>query len=271
MFLNNIATPSAIVLIVLIIFAIKTILYIIKADKVDSDGVYISAYVGSMGTGKTAHAVYSLLKEWKKRKKPPVYSNIPIKLDKKTYSFKLTRDILRGEVAIQENSLILIDEVSAEFNQYDYRGYELEDLFLRLSRQFANIKWYLTEQRYFKMPLFIRGKVTNVYVFQQAKTIFGFWLSSKFKRFTVVEGMTTVNESEEEEPHTFIFLGFHKRYDTRAFKDTYKQLPLNNDEPWTNLKMPVETYDILKKEILKKKNRKKSVKSEKKEEIEVIM
>lgn len=259
-------TAIIVVLILVIIKLARFIKLIFTAEKMKVNSHVVCA-TGSMGTGKTAHSVKQGLIQniWKNnkvgKKRREVYSNIPIRLNKNTWSKKLSEDILRGDVRVEEGSIIFIDEISSYINQYKSTGIEaqLQSLFLKLSRQFADCYWVLTEQNASNIPAHFRRRINRYYCFTGSTIYLHTWISSTFYIVDTQDGLyTKILQEDEGEKHTFMLFGF-KHYDSRAFKNCYLELPLNNNERWNNYQMPTDTYEDLKK-LIKKNYFRKDVK-----------
>lgn len=247
---------KAVIVICIIVFFVRLILFFRKANPLNTTDRII-AFTGTLGSGKTFHAVEIAIKKLKlfpKKKRGDLITNFPI-INKKNYAFKLIDDILDGKVRIKENSIIVIDEIGAYINKYQFREQQLKGLFFRLARQFANVYIICTEQRLADIPITLRAKIATIYCLGNCKSKYlGRVLSSEVREVSIQEGVYSVVNPEVG--YTALFIPFKKRYDSRMYSLTYEQLDFAVLEKWDSLKMPLDCYKNMKAEIYKGKNKK---------------
>lgn len=261
---------SFIIVALSVIFLSRFIRFFVNREKFDTTE-HIFAIVGGTGSGKTAsmtHIGKQRLKKYGKNK-GLLIANYPIKTNKKEYCYILNEDIFKLKARVPDNSVILIDEVGAYFNRFGYKGLELESLFLRLSRQFANCTIIFADQRLGNIPINFRDKINIVYSLTEFKSFFfGMFGSSKVKKINYNVDLFQITNPEDK----YSFFRFKNDYNSRMYKKAYNNLiPELEAQKYEGLDISDEVLkemiDNIYKEINKKTIRKenKGLKNENKE------
>lgn len=114
----------------------------------------VIAVCGLPGTGKSLFTTYLARKHYKrlnrfnfKAKKNYVYSNYPIKLDKKHYSKSISLDDLGLKTSWNPGSVIILDEVQLYFDSLDFKDFpkSVRNTF-QLHRHFGISNIYINSQ-----------------------------------------------------------------------------------------------------------------------------
>lgn len=204
-----------ILIIGVILVAVLILLMFIKQEKMTKNTVL--CFTGGLGSGKTYNAVRMAIKFYRnqrfkfklskffrgKRNKvapPSLYSNIPIKIDKKHNSEVLTREHLLLQSDIPEKAIVLIDEVGQVASQYDYDNpyvmCELQEL-IRFYRHYTDGKLILTDQASANIVVPIRRRINYIYNLNDFRRAWGFlpFFKVDVSCFEVAEEqLTNVNE-----------------------------------------------------------------------------
>lgn len=204
---------------------------------------------GGLGTGKTLIGVtksISLLKKarfkwwidkyifiWKKKRpKPQLYSNIPIRLNKKQWANELTEQHLLLQEQIIEKSIVFIDEIGAYASQWDYNNpnaKETFDEFVRLFRHYTKGGFLIaTEQCSENIILTVRRRINTINNLMHFKKWFGVFYSVRVRKISISEEIKTIEQNNAED-NTKLMLGLligkRKLYDTYCYSDRYKTVP----------------------------------------------
>lgn len=263
-----------ILFIVLIVSVFLILLMFIKQEKMTKNTVL--CFTGGLGSGKTYNAVRIAIKFYRKQQfkyklsrfflgkrskvdKPVLYSNIPIKIDKKHNSEVLTREHLLLEADIPEKAIVLIDEVGQVASQYDYENpyvmCELQEL-IRFYRHYTDGKLILTDQSSANIVVPIRRRINYIYNLNNFRRVWGFlpFFKVDLSCFEVAEEqLTNVNETQTnneklltteklEKPYFCGFLPYKwmkglKHYDSRCYSIRYNhELMDHPQETWEQLK-----------------------------------
>lgn len=230
----------------------------------------VNCYTGGLGSGKTLNAVKTAIKlqnrskleyylfnwnlgllpkfknQFKIRK---IYSNFPIIVkwnkdpNKCEYSIPLCREHITGDMIIEENSIVIVDEAGTFFPFQSKRSDP--DLIWDLTyfRQYHNSTLIICVQSIGNVDISIRRVVNVIYNFSSYRTLpFRFYKIDVNKINYMEDVVTNVNDINEDNELRLIGRHFkHKLYDSRymryyytATKETpYKfeslQLNPNND------------------------------------------
>lgn len=220
----------------------------------------ITAYTGGVGSGKTFMSVRQAIKcyqralsAWRKQRikavimrrevpeKPLLFSNIPIMYKKKFTSCELTPDILLLQRRIPEGSVVLIDEVSAFLNQFEYaknNNVKLFDEFCRLCRQYFNGNVIINDQCSSNIVLQIRRRLNTIYNLSKHRYFFGVTMV-KVREINISDEILSVDTKDtNNEVQTLITFGnFFKHYESRCYRYRYEVLdgvdPVYHDAKFT--------------------------------------
>lgn len=220
----------------------------------------ITAYTGGVGSGKTFMSVRQAIKcyqralsAWNKERikavimrrevpeKPLLFSNIPIMYKKKFTSCELTPDILLLQRRIPEGSVVMIDEVSAFLNQFEYaknNNVKLFDEFCRLCRQYFNGNVIINDQCSSNIVLQIRRRLNTIYNLSKHRYFFGITMV-KVREINISDEILSVDTKDtNNEVQTLITFGnFFKYYESRCYRYRYEVLdcvdPVFHDAKFT--------------------------------------
>lgn len=190
----------------------------------------VTAYTGTMGSGKTLLCVQDAIplilkakkryKRWhwlKKKKKtkvyenkiavsneePQLFSNIPIIIGyekgKPLYSCKLTNEILLLQEAIPENSIVVIDEIGKYASQFDYKNPNITDAldeFIRLYRHYVNGYILCNEQSSNFIELHIRKRINTIHNLSNCFVIWRF-IFYYDRQICIAEDINTVDIAQD--------------------------------------------------------------------------
>lgn len=124
----------------------------------------INIYFGSPGCGKTTHAAYIVRKC--KRRKIPVFSNVPIK---GAYLYNPQVDLGVYDIS---DCVVIIDEASIEFNSRYYKDMSKGIIyFLKMFRHFHIRAIYVYSQAADDMDITLRRLCKNYYMIKKI----GYW------------------------------------------------------------------------------------------------
>lgn len=264
---------SFIIVVLVIINIVKFIKMYVNREKFDTTE-HIYAFVGGTGSGKTLTMTTEGVKLWKsfKKNKGLLITNYPVKIGKNKYSCKLEDYIFKIEKKIPDNSVILIDEVGAWFSRYGFKGLELESLFLRLSRQFANCYILMADQRIGNIPINFRDKINIVYSLTEfRKYFFGAYGGSDVKKINYnVDLFQTVNPEEKRS-----FFRIKKLYKSRMYQKAYNEIldpldPKYYDDLDISSEVLKKMISDIYKQMNKKTNRKENKGSKNEKELESV-
>lgn len=223
------------ILLLVIPFVIVLIFFIVNVfnqEKITNNTVI--AFTGSLGTGKTYLGVKYALKEYKKIKfrytikkifgkvpilnniicpyplvKPYLFSNIPIRINKKTWSYKLTREHLLMEERLPEGAIIFIDEIGQFASQYDYDNplvmCNLQE-FIRFFRHYINGRFIITDQSSSNIVVPIRRRISEIYALNNFRRVFVFFYKVNVEIVKITEEITNIqNENQNRRPIKYFF------------------------------------------------------------------
>ena len=268
-----------IVLIILLILVIILMIVIVRqyigSYKIGDENIVL--FSGAPGTNKTYLCIKYAIKRYNKQifkyylkrfknkvlfwrpreelEKPRLYSNIPIKLDKKTWSYKLDKEHLLLVKKINKGSVIVIDEIGEVANQYSYNNVLVQVNFQELVRFVRHYgqEWYIysTEQAIENVVVQVRRRLAlNLILYKLRKYPFRFF-KVLLKEEIINSPAMSLTPSEQV---YYVFGRYRKQkkkfYDTHCYSERYK--PTKEDsEQWDNYKTDVYLA-IEKNEILQK-------------------
>jgi hypothetical protein len=223
----------------------------------------VIAFTGGLGSGKTFLGVKYALKHYRKMKllyflriikeKPHFYSNIPIRITRKTWSLKLEYDHLTLKSRLPEYSTVFIDELGQIASQYDFNNpYVMQYLqeFIRFFRHYIDGKLILTDQTSSNIVVAIRRRINQIYNLYDFKRWFLFWYIVNVNEVMITEDITNIKDvSDENVPYFMGYLPFKyltifnkinpfylKHYDSRTYSINYYAKPRLNLEMWNHYK-----------------------------------
>lgn len=240
-------------IIIILILIILSRFYTIKEET-------IIGLTGGLGTGKTLIGVekaISLLKKarfkwwidnhiflWKKkREKPLLYSNIPIRISKKEWATELTEQHLLLQEKIIEKSIVFMDEIGAYASQWDYNNpnaKETFDEFIRLFRHYTKGGYLIaTEQCSENIILTVRRRINTVNNLLHFKKFLGIFYLVKVRKISISEEIKTIEQQNAEDNMRTKFgllLGKRKMYDTYCYSERYKTVPTGQNNLYNDYK-----------------------------------
>ena len=207
-------------------------------------------FTGGLGSGKTLNSVKhaliclrkmrikvwfnnKLAKIFKKRKileKPLLYSNIPIRINKKEISQPLTYEILTLKYRIKEYSVVLFDETPQFINQFNYNikdvQYNLNE-FIAFFRHYVGGYLILNAQAESEIVKQMRAKLNSFYwCFNFQKFLFFFYrvkiIHAQISENNISNSSTFLDDNIK---YTYGIIPRGK-YNTRAYKYRYYKLEL---------------------------------------------
>ena len=238
---------------VIIIAVLAVIAYCIykycKSYKIPDET--LMAFVGTMGSGKTYNAVargvakyrlqrlkYKLskiipVKSWKHE--PHLYSNIPIRLRKNTYSEVLTTEHLLMKKPLAEKAVVVIDEIGQFASQWEYDNpYVMEQTqtLVRFFRHFTDGHLYITDQSTDSIAKPIRSRMGVVYQLHGFKRLLGFlpFYTVEVLPLYMVDSESTLSNANSDNADPMYVMGFLpykwqkklRKYDSRAYSIIYE-------------------------------------------------
>jgi hypothetical protein len=227
----------------------------------------ITAFTGSLGSGKTFMAVKYAIKDYRNKmisyylkkyipflpipkftEKPEFYSNIPVRVWFNQWAKMLTYEHLTLATRIQENSTIIIDELGHFASQYQYDHPFVQQYlqeFIRFFRHYVNGRIYLTDQSSSNIVVSIRRRINQIYNLSNFSRYFVFFYRVNVSEIHITEDIMNIQNTTtiDELPYFFGFLpfkfmsifGLKPRYDTRCYSINYKA-PYQDTKHWDNYK-----------------------------------
>lgn len=233
---------TILVIVILGYIAIKVIprLYVLKIDNT-------MMFTGAPGTGKTNEMINMALKlyrrtkfkvkihNWLYRKKqweqPKLYSNIPIRINKKEWSIDLKIEHLLLTERQNNRSITVITEIGKVASQYDWQNLNVQDNlndYISLYRHYTLGGYFLCDdQSSDNVAVNIRrrlGTVVNMLHFRKFLIIY--WV--KMRNITISEDIKTIEDDSAETNMRWrfgLFPLFQKKYDTYSFSNRYLTVP----------------------------------------------
>lgn len=243
-----------IILCILIIAFVFVILQIMRSTKIPSKQSIV-AWVGTLGSGKTYLAVRygkkayrkqetryfiykmfkwlpksdKIFKDWKYP--PTLYSNIPIRINKKTLSTPLTKEMLLERGILPEKCVVVIDEIGAIASQWEFDNpYVQEQLekFVRFFRHWLDGRMFVTDQVATNIVKPIRSRLGMIYGlhdFHRYGAVLPFYKVTAIPMLLVEDNNNIMTTTELDENYFFGFLPYlkkHGSYNSRCYKPIYR-------------------------------------------------
>lgn len=205
--------------------------------------------------------IKSKLLFWQKKEdkeeleKPRLYSNIPIRLNKKNWSYKLEKEHLLLVKKINKGSVIVLDEIGEVANQYSYNNALVQVNFqelIRFVRHYGQ-EWYIytTEQAIENVVVQVRRRIAlNLILYKLRK-----YPLRLYKVLLKEEIINSPAMSLTPSEKVYYVFGSYpskrkKYYDTHCYSERYK--PVKDDsEKWDNFKtnvyLSIDKNDFLQK------------------------
>lgn len=191
----------------------------------------------------------------KPRKKPLLYSNIPINFKPHTWSFqkewstKLTVKHIMLIKEINEYSVVLIDEFPQFISQFEWDVDLVQkncNEFITFFRHYIGGHLIINAQSEDEIECHFRRKLNQgIWCFDFKKHLFGLFYTNRMCDFMLSENITTMSTTYIEE-NTKLHFGLfpRKAYDSRCYSIRYDRVPtkLITTAKWKTLK----TREILK-------------------------
>lgn len=174
---------------------------------------------------------------------PRLYSNIPIKLSKSEWSYKLDKEHLLLVKKINKGSVIVLDEIGEVADQYSYNNVLVQVNFqelIRFVRHYGQ-EWYIytTDQAIENVVVQVRRRLAlNLILYKLRKYPFRF-----FKVLLKEEIINSPAMSLVPNEKVYYVFGRYRKvkkkyYDTYCYSDRYK--PTKDDsEKWNGYKTDV--------------------------------
>jgi len=203
-------------------------------------------FTGAPGTGKTNEMVNWSLRLYKKNLKkvkrhniwhkekweePILYSNIPIRINRSTWSTKLKLEHLLLTERQNNRSITVITEIGKIASQYEWNNLNVQDNlndYISLYRQYTLGCYFLCDdQSSDNVAVNVRRRLgTVVNMLHLRKFWIVYWV--KMRNITVSEDIKTIEDDSAETNMRWkigLFPLFWNRYDTYAFSNRYNSVP----------------------------------------------
>jgi len=193
---------------------------------------------------------------WRKKEdleKPRLYSNIPIRLSKKDWSYKLDKEHLLLVKKINKGSVIVLDEIGEVANQYSYNNVLVQVNFQELVRFVRHYgqEWYIytTEQAIENVVVQVRRRIAlNLILYKLRKYPFRFF---KVLLKEEIINSPAMSLTPSEQVH-YVFGRYKKEkkkyYDTHCYSERYKPIK-EESEQWnrykTDIYLMIEKNEVL--------------------------
>ena len=215
----------------------------------------IVAWVGTLGSGKTYLAVrygkkayrkqetkyfiYKMFKWLPKSEKifkdwkypPTLYSNIPIRINKKTLSTPLTKEMLLQRGILPEKCVVVIDEIGAIASQWEFDNpfvQEQLEKFVRFFRHWLDGRMFVTDQVATNIVKPIRSRLGMIYGlhdFHRYGAVLPFYKVTTIPMLLVEDNNNIMTTTELDENYFFGYLPYMKKhgsYNSRCYKPIYR-------------------------------------------------
>lgn len=183
---------------------------------------------------------------WQKKEeleKPRLYSNIPIKIKKNQWSYKLEKEHLLLVKKINKGSVIVLDEIGEVADQYSYNNVLVQVNFqelIRFVRHYGE-EWYIytTDQSIENVVVQVRRRIAlNLILYKLRKFPFRF-----FKVLLKEEIINSPAMSLIPNERVYYIFGRYRKekkkyYDTHCYSERYKPVVIDS-EKWTDYKTDV--------------------------------
>ena len=263
--LSSIIWAVVLIFILILFFIIKP--YFIKYDT-------IIAYSGGLGSGKSYLSVKTSLKllklnrnrvKWENLKikiinkitkkniplkeMPLLYSNIPIRINSREMSVELTSDHLLLRERLAYKSVVLLDEIDAFANQFEYKHPNIIDNFnefVRLFRHYTHNGYLVVNTQCSEnMNLFIRRRLNTIFNLMRFKVWFKLFYTVKIRNINISEEIKTIENDHAEDSYSTLFglAFFSKKYDTHCYSVRYDSVDVVNDKLYKN--NTLKKHDLL--------------------------
>ena len=244
-------------IIVLIIATLLFVVFVLKPYLKPHDTVEL--WVGTNGSGKSLNAVksalkclkknnrkiffYNLFHPFKRKQKAILISNIPIKNKGRIISYDLKPEHLLGVERLPEKCVVVIDEISLWLSQMDYKNKNIAscDDMATLFRHYTKGGYLImTTQDINKCAFPYRYCTGSAFVLSDFKK--HWWglfkiASSSVRRISINGDIQAVEINQKEENENRIYCILKRHYDTYAYSERYKNVPVGEIEKHTDLKV----------------------------------
>lgn len=205
-------------------------------------------FTGGIGSGKSLSSVKLAIKLYKKnlfryklnklirqrkcqKDKPLLYSNMPIKLGKNKYCCMLTKDIITLKERIPQNSVILIDEMTAICTQYNWNNEEIKyhlNEFIQFFRHYIGGYLITNAQSESEIVKQVRSKLNSYYwCFNFQKFLCFYRL--RVLHLQVSENEVALNQDFIEKNTKWTYGILTKMYNSRYLKNRYLNIDKLSD------------------------------------------
>lgn len=226
----------------------------------------ITAFTGSLGSGKTFMAVKFAVRDYRNKmiywylqkiplipkrfkEKPKFYSNIPIRVWFNQWANKLTYEHLIMATRIEEFSTIVIDEIGHFASQYEYDHPFVQQFlqeFIRFFRHYTDGRLFITDQSSSNIVVSIRRRINQIYNLSNFSRYFLFFYRVNVSEIHITEDILNIQQTQiiDELPYFFGFLpfkfmrlfGLKPRYDSRCYSINYQAPYSKQKDLWTDYK-----------------------------------
>ena len=166
-------------------------------------------------------------------KKPNLYSNIPIKINKKEWSKKLTKEMLTFNTYINEYSIVLIDELPQLCNQFNWSIKEVKgnmNEFITFFRHYIGGYFIVNAQSIDDIVVQIRRKLNTYYWCYNFKKLLCFY-KVQICSIQTSDQITTTTSTIIEDNTRNKYGILTKKYASRCYKKRYLEHEFNEKTP----------------------------------------
>lgn len=252
-------TLILIVLAVFCIFRLRSKLFTFQNDTV-------IAFSGGLGSGKTLNAVKKALKLYRRERRmhrilsifskkirsspaPELYSNFPIRINRKKYCKQLTPEILLLKEKLPLRSIVVIDELGSFASQWDYKHPLVMDnlsTFVRFYRHFTKGGYLIvTDQCTENVVTEIRRRICKCYNCLDTRVYLKFFQVTRVRMITISDELKSIEELEDKDNFQYYFgfvNPFFRHYDTYAASELVKDLPYTTVPEFSNKKLEKDQF-----------------------------
>ena len=233
-------------------------------------------FTGGIGSGKSLSSVKIAMKLYKKNcwkvkwknyfrkkeeklEKPQLYSNMPLKIGK-NYCCKLTKEIITLRERIPQYSVVLIDEMTAICNQYNWNLEEVKyhlNEFIQFFRHYIGGYLITNAQAESEIVKQVRTKLNSYYRCFNFQKLWIFY-RLRVLHLQVSENEVAINQDFIEKNTKWTYGLISKNYDSRYLRNRYLNIE-NEDkqEHWKKL----QTNEIIRFEEYKSRTEDKKEKN----------
>lgn len=247
---------------ILIVLLLVWVTYLIVRVILKRHRETITAYTGGLGSGKTflsvrdalkcyaklnrKYRIYCFLHPRKNVNKPVLYSNIPLRIKGKLYSTMLTKEHLLLQESLVRPCVVLLDEIGAFANQFDFKNDNVINTFDEFVRFFRHYTYSPYSESYMivndqcseNINLVVRRRLNKVHNLSNMLHI-GPMVFYYERMINISEEIKTIddeNDTQDSMSLRFLLCFNKKHYDSHCYSGRYDSLPESIPYCFTRLK-----------------------------------